>query len=732
MYVEVLVELPARQVDRAFYYLVPAQLKDRIMVGSRVQVPFRQQKLCGYVIGFSLPSRLGQIKEISAVLDEGPVFNPAQMALARWLAAYYLCPTVSALQSIIGPRLVGAPRRVQGLWPADTQNLPVFSRAPAQEKAWRVALAQPGLTRQEVAVTAGVSTRAVDALIAKRLLYVGEYLKSRRSFFIKKNPGRSLSPLLTLHQEQAASEITTAIQEGKYRAFLLYGVTGSGKTEVYCQSISQVLSLGRTAIVLVPEIALTEQMITTFQSRFGERVAILHSRLADGERYAEWMRIGQGGAGIVLGARSALFAPLDNPGLFILDEEHEPSYKQEETPRYHTRTVALHMARERGAVIVLGSATPSLESFYAANQGSCRLLRMDERIEGRPLPRVHIVDMREELRKGNPGLFSRVLLLAMQRTLVRGEQIILFLNRRGFSTIVVCRECGLVIKCPHCNVSLTYHKNGRLLCHYCHFTMLAPAFCPDCRSVQIGYFGTGTQKIEQEIKRLFPTARVLRLDSDTTTRKGSYREILGDFRQGEADILIGTQMVAKGLDIPSVTLVGVVNADISLHMPDFRASERTFQLLTQVAGRAGRSDLGGEALIQTYQPEHYAIQAARNHDYEGFYQKEIEYRRCLSYPPFSHLGRFLFAGAQNEEAEGAINILYRKLKEFAGQEEIQFMGPAPAPLSRIKDYYRWHLVLKAPCRDLLRAVAAAGLNECAHFTSRRLRVNVDLEPQSLM
>ncbi|MGB9905745.1 MAG: replication restart helicase PriA, partial [Desulfotomaculales bacterium] len=334
------------------------------------------------------------------------------------------------------------------------------------------------------------------------------------------------------------------------------------KTEVYCRSLERALRLGRQGIVLVPEIALTAQMIATFQARFGERVAVLHSRLSDGERYDQWLRLKEGEAEIVLGPRSALFAPLARPGLIIIDEEHEPSYKQEENPRYHTRTVARHLAEERGAVVLLGSATPSLESFFAAEKGEYRLLRMEERVDSRPLPDVQVVDLRRELKRGNRGLFSRALLAAVGETLARKEKAILFLNRRGFATIVVCRECGLVMKCPHCDVSLTYHASGRLLCHYCHYTVAAPVLCPGCRSRQIGYFGAGTQKIEEEIKRLFPAARVLRLDSDTASRKDSHRLILEEFQREGPGILIGTQMVAKGLDIPSVTLVGVVNADL--------------------------------------------------------------------------------------------------------------------------------------------------------------------------
>jgi primosomal protein N' (replication factor Y) len=730
LYAEILVDLPARQVDRVFCYLVPARLEGQVVFGSVVEVPFRRQRLTGYVVGFASSPPPGEIREIASVSSREPVFDARQLALARWLAAYYLCPTVSALQAVTGPRVTRPAGWQKGLWPAGTGENPDLKNAPAQEKAWRVALAQPGLTRQELAAAAGVSPGAVDTLVAKGLLAVKKLRKS--PFLFAGRAGVPAPEELTVPQGRALGEIASALEKGEPKTFLLFGVTGSGKTEVYCRSLERALRLGRQGIVLVPEIALTAQMIATFQARFGERVAVLHSRLSDGERYDQWLRLKEGEAEIVLGPRSALFAPLARPGLIIIDEEHEPSYKQEENPRYHTRTVARHLAEERGAVVLLGSATPSLESFFAAEKGEYRLLRMEERVESRPLPDVQVVDLRRELKRGNRGLFSRALLAAVGETLARKEKAILFLNRRGFATIVVCRECGLVMKCPHCDVSLTYHASGRLLCHYCHYTVAAPVLCPGCRSRQIGYFGAGTQKIEEEIKRLFPAARVLRLDSDTASRKDSHRLILEEFQREGPGILIGTQMVAKGLDIPSVTLVGVVNADLSLHMPDFRASERTFQLLTQVAGRAGRSDLGGRAVIQTYQPAHYAVQAARSHDYEGFYRKEIAYRRSMSYPPFVHLARFLVSGTSAREVEGAVNLLYSGLKELGGEGEIQFLGPAPAPLSRVRDWYRWHLVLKCAEREALRVAGEEGLKILDRQFGRRLRVALDMEPQNLI
>ncbi|HHW43753.1 MAG TPA: primosomal protein N', partial [Desulfotomaculum sp.] len=531
------------------------------------------------------------------------------------------------------------------------------------------------------------------------------------------------------HQRRAVQEITGSLGLGERRLFLLHGVTGSGKTEVYLQCIAGALQQGLQAMMLLPEIALTPQMIDIFRGRFGRRVAVLHSRLSQGERYDEYQRLRAGEARVALGARSAVFAPLEKPGLIILDEEHEPSYKQEETPRYHARGVALRLAGLAGAVVVLGSATPSLESYARATAAgaSYRLVELPERIGGRPLPRVKTIDMRQEIRAGNKSLFSRQLREAMTERLSRGEQIILFLNRRGFSTLVVCRECGLVLKCPHCDISLTFHSSGRMRCHYCHYSVLAPSLCPGCGGRYLAYLGAGTQKIEQEIRELFPDAGVMRLDGDTTARRGAHREIIEGFRRGGAGILIGTQMVAKGLDLPGVTLVGVIAADLSLFMPDFRASERTFQLLTQVAGRSGRGDREGEVLVQTYSPHHYAVTCAVNHDYQGFYRQEMTLRRSLGYPPFTHLCRILVSGRKEEEVQEAAAAIAGLI------QGVDMLGPAPAPLTRIKDRYRWHLVLKSHAPAALRAAVKPALDFInRHSRWRKLVVSVDMDPQSMM
>jgi primosomal protein N' (replication factor Y) len=730
---EVLVSIAHHQVDKVFYYNIPPSLAGRVQVGSRVLVPFGRRKIEGYVVGLNPAPNQEELKDLAALLDEDPIFTPLQLALARWMAAYYLCPTVKALRAIIWPLLqIKGPKKVKGLWPAVCGNVPDPRRAPKSAAVWEVIQARPGLTRKELAEAAGVSPRVVDSMVARGLLASKERIELRdpcRNLPEK----RSVPPVLYEEQLRAVKKIIEALdkKDGRH-VFLLHGVTGSGKTEVYLQAIAAALNRGKQAIVLVPEIALTPQMIDLFRSRFGHQVAVLHSRLSDGERYDEYHRLRTGEAKVVLGARSAIFSPLEKPGLIILDEEHEPSYKQEESPRYHARTVALRLAGYTGAVVVLGSATPSLESYcQAAGGGTYQLLELNQRVGELTLPSVHLIDLRRELRKGNKGIFSGVLQEAIADRLSRREQVILFLNRRGYSTLVVCRECGLVLKCPHCDISLTYHASGRLRCHYCNYSVMAPSLCPGCGSHYVAYLGMGTQKVEQEIRRLFPAARVLRLDSDTVGRRGAHREIIETFREGEADILVGTQMVAKGLDIPGVTLVGVINADISLHMPDFRASERTFQLLTQVAGRSGRGKKKGEVMIQTYSPEHYAITCAQNHDYRGFYRREMALRRALGYPPFTHLARLLVTGKLEREVQEAADFLAQAVRTT--NAPVELLGPAPAPIGRIKDRYRWHLVLKAPVQNFLREAATAAMNGFYNMSNyRRVQVSVDIAPQSMM
>ncbi|MEW6724875.1 MAG: primosomal protein N' [Bacillota bacterium] len=540
-----------------------------------------------------------------------------------------------------------------------------------------------------------VSRSVVDGLVARGLVVLEERAEQRDPYAHRRFD--STSPFrLTPEQARAFSQIQADLTGEGGNAFLLHGVTGSGKTEIYLQSIACAIEQGLGAIVLVPEIALTPQMVARFKARFGDRVAVLHSALSEGERYDEWQRLAAEEARVAVGARSAIFAPVQDLGLIIIDEEHENSYKQEAEPRYHARQVALARARQSRATLVLGSATPSLESYHQAREGAFRLLELPARIDGRPLPPVRVIDLREELANGNRSIFSHPLAQAIDSRLSREEQVILFLNRRGFSTFVLCRECGFVLRCPHCDVSLTLHRGeGRTVCHYCGYSQPVPNVCPGCRGSQIRYFGIGTERVEAEVRKAFPQARVLRLDSDTTGQKGSHERILDAFANGQADILVGTQMVAKGLDFPGVTLVGVITADTMLNLPDFRAAERTFALLTQVAGRAGRGPLGGEVLVQTYAPDNYAIKMASQHDYKGFYAIEIENRRELGYPPWTRLAVLSISGTDELKVEEAANELGRLVEDKRGTGAISaLLGPGPAPLYRIGGRYRRQVVVK--------------------------------------
>ncbi|MDD4239315.1 MAG: primosomal protein N' [Desulfotomaculaceae bacterium] len=743
LYAEIIVDLAVRKTDHVFHYAVPQEFEDVLQIGSRVLVPFRERQLAGYVVGFGLPESQVHIREIAGILDEEPVFSLELLELARWMSESYLCSTAEALQRIISPRLqVKSGREVRRIIPALAgeeleQIVASMSRAPRQAAVLRAAMASPGLSVKELAATAETTSKTVKLLVDKGYLAAVKKTASQDTSGYDGPQFAAGYGALQLNADQttALEQIEAALKNGKFNTFLLHGVTGSGKTEVYLRAIAAALQEGRQAVALVPEIALTPQMIELFQARFGSLVAVLHSGLAGTARYQAWRRVKSGEAPVVLGTRSAVFAPMPRPGLFIIDEEHESTYKQDDHLRYHAREVALKRAQQSGSVVILGSATPSLESYLRAGKGGLyHLLELPARIGNHPLPPVQVVDMREEIRRGNRGIFSLSLIEAISRRLERHEQVILFLNRRGYANFVVCRECGLVLKCPSCDISLTYHLDGRLRCHYCNYSITLPTLCPKCSSKNIRHFGVGTQKVEEEARRLFPQAKILRMDSDTTSRRGSHERIINSFRDGHTDILIGTQMIAKGLDLPKVTLVGVINADTTLHMPDFRAAERTFQLLTQVAGRAGRGSLAGEVQVQTYTPEHYSIIAAAAHDYESFYRSEAPVRRALGYPPFNHLARLLLTYADEEIlTKGA--LLAKELLEkivTSCNHPIEVLGPAPAPLSRIKGQFRWQLVLKGPHRNTLKDVLKESLiildKERPAF---KPSVHVDINPQGM-
>ncbi|WP_047151590.1 primosomal protein N' [Aneurinibacillus tyrosinisolvens] len=538
-----------------------------------------------------------------------------------------------------------------------------------------------------------ISHQTVKGLVDKGILHREEVENYRDPYAgrtFKAAPKHPFTP----QQQTVIEGIAEGMSPPAYFPCLIHGVTGSGKTEVYLEIMERTIARGRETILLVPEISLTPQMVERFKGRFGNQVAVLHSRLSQGERYDEWRRIHRGEVKIAIGARSAIFAPFRNLGLIILDEEHEGSYKQEETPRYHARTVAQYRGLYHKAVVLFGSATPSMETYNEATRGKIAFFKMTDRVKNRPLPKVNVVDMREELRAGNRTMFSKTLMDGINERLARKEQMVMFLNRRGFSTFVMCRSCGFVVQCPHCDISLTYHKSNRTLrCHYCGFTEREPEICPECGSEHIRFFGTGTQKVEEELARYFPGIRVIRMDVDTTSRKGAHERLLQDFREGKGDVLLGTQMIAKGLDFPNVTLVGVLAADSMLNLPDFRAAERTFQLVTQVGGRAGRHEKEGEVILQTYNTEHYSIQFASRHDYESFFLEEIQQRRDKNYPPFCRLVLFTFA-------HESVPLLIKMAEKFARQlrEVIPpgafLLGPVASPIARIKDRYRFQCMIK--------------------------------------
>lgn len=645
-------------------------------------------------------------------------------------------------------------RKVLTVYPPEGDPAELLASLPARAGKQKELLAyivekNEPMPLQQLLAEAGGSAGSVRALADKGLVLLQEEEYKRDPY-----AGRDFEhtePLpLTAGQQAVYERIADAVSRSEQRVMLLHGVTGSGKTEVYLQSIQHCLTLGKQAIVLVPEISLTPQMVERFKGRFGDAVAVMHSRLSHGERYDEWRKIRSGAVQVAIGARSAIFAPFERIGLIIIDEEHESSYKQEDTPKYHARDVAVRRAKQHGATVILGSATPSLESYAAASRtqpgNESLLLPMPERVGGRPLPPVRIVDMRSELISGNRSMFSRLLHQALEDRLGKGEQSVLLLNRRGYSTFVMCRSCGYTATCPHCDISLTFHQKSRALrCHYCGYAEQSPAACPSCGSEHIRYFGTGTQRVEEELAKLFPGIRVIRMDVDTTSEKNAHEKLLKRFGNREADVLLGTQMVAKGLDFPYVTLVGVIAADTSLHLPDFRSGERTFQLLTQVAGRAGRHHLPGEVFIQSYSPEHYSIVAAQRHDYSGFVAEELKHRSVMGYPPFCRLVLITMSHEQLGVLAPAAEQFANELRGLAGiagvlvpldsgrPQAMEVLGPTASPISKMKDRYRFQCVIKYRGNiDVSAMLRAALLPFSEGPAQRQVHFSIDVDPQMIL
>jgi len=735
--------IPDRAGDRALDYAIPSGLAGAVMAGSRVRVPLRNRLVQGTVIDVLDECEFESVKDIAGVIGERPLIKPKLFELGHWLAEYYCCSLESAmaclLPQVVRQAQVSARKRnvARLLKPVTAEELAELEKkAPRQADALR-ALQAAGETLPvaELAALAGVSESVFRTLEKRGWVSVGA-----EEFARDPHAGESFLPTndLELNPEQGA--VMSSIRESmavpaQAKPILLYGVTGSGKTEIYLQTIKGALEAGFSALVLVPEISLTPQTVERFKARFAhmqKSVAVLHSHLAAGERHDEWYKIHSGEARIVIGARSAVFAPLDNLGVIIVDEEHESSYKQEENPRYHARDVAVLRARMEGCPIILGSATPSIESWQNARLGKYQVLRLTQRVDDRKMPVIKVVDMRKAARRagGGEAVFSVPLLAAIESRLKKGEQTILFLNRRGFSTTLLCQACGHVCKCPNCSISLTYHRDAQqLACHICGHNERAPKACPSCRDPGIRHTGTGTQRVEDVAKKVFPKARIARMDADAMTRKDSYRSTLGAFKQGEIDVLIGTQMIAKGLHFPNVTLVGIINADQGLHVPDFRAGERIFQLLTQVAGRAGRGEMEGEVVVQAFTPESPSIQFARHHDFDGFVEQELELRQTFCFPPFTRMILITIRSEARELAEFTTQTLVRRLKE-AVPTGVTVGEAVPAALEKAKGYFRFQTVLRGPAiRPMSRAVQSA----LAVFTwPETVFVAVDVDPVQLL
>lgn len=799
----VIVDVPAKQTDRAFDYKIPGHLEGVIQPGMRVIVPFGPRKIQGFVTGLKTESEFNQLKSIVEPMDLNPVLNRELLTLGDWLTEKTLCYKISAYQAMLPAALKakyekklvlaeGAdrkllPERVGTIFEAADAitwedavkggDLPLLQKEASKgnieivyqvkervkkKKVKQVFLAAdrnelaeyiqnlPGnatkqkevleyfqngggpVEQRELFSLLGITSSTIKGLLQKGMLGQKE-VEIYRNPFGDREFERTEPLTLTEEQRKTIIPILDSIEDKRHETFLLYGVTGSGKTEVYLQSIQRVLQDGKEAIVLVPEISLTPQMVKRFKGRFGDQVAVLHSGLSAGEKYDEWRKIQRKEVKVVVGARSAIFAPFEKLGIIIIDEEHETSYKQEENPRYHARDVAIERAGKHKCPVVLGSATPSLESFARAKKGVYQLLTLSKRMNNQALPSVEIIDMREELREGNRSMFSRLLLEKIKDRLEKNEQTVLFLNKRGHSSFVMCRDCGYVINCPNCEISLTYHRfNQQMKCHYCGHEASVPNTCPECESEHIRYFGTGTQKVEEELAKVLPEAKVIRMDVDTTSRKGSHEKLLDQFQDGHADILLGTQMIAKGLDFPNITLVGVLSADTMLHLPDFRSSEKTFQLLTQVSGRAGRHELEGEVIIQTYTPEHYSIELAGEQNYDKFYEREMMVRKIHRYPPFYYISLVTVSHEELMKAVSVTEKITQYIQSRLSAESI-VLGPVASPIPRINNRYRYQCLIKYKREpELGRTLKKILDNYQQEMATGGLAISMDLNPYILM
>jgi len=707
-YAKVIVDISHEKVDRPFEYKIPDKLLGKIAPGACVDIPFgagnRVRK--GYVLELEVQPEFApeRLKEIKGLAESDAGLESRQIRLAAWIRQTYGSTMIQALKTVLPARkkvkaqtqrsvhrLVSA-TEAQALWAQYTRK-----RQTAKARLMQELQEQEQLPYYLVAGKLHIGAGTLRSLVQERVIAIEckDTYRNPVHGFSGEGAHAAQEKTLSPQQSRIVESVLADFDAGHPSTYLIHGITGSGKTEVYMGIIAGMLERGRQAIVLIPEIALTYQTLLRFYRRFGDRVSVMNSTLSAGEKYDQFERAKNGSIDIIIGPRSALFTPFPNVGIIVMDEEHESSYKSETMPRYHARETAQELARMYGASVVLGSATPSLEAYYRAKSGEYRLFTLKQRLTGGCLPTVHVVDLRKELKEGNRSVFSRKLAELMEQRLASGEQMMLFLNRRGYAGFISCRSCGLVLKCPHCDVSLSEHRGGRLKCHYCGYEQPAVKKCPKCGSPYIMGFKAGTQQIEEQLKIRYPNARVLRMDADTTSTKESYEKILSAFAGGEADILLGTQMIVKGHDFPKVTLVGVLAADLSLFASDYRAGERTFQLLTQAAGRAGRGTLPGEVVIQTYQPEHYSIVHAAAQDYEGFYAEEILYRELMRYPPAGCMMAVLLQDEDEARGKAAIGAIAALLQKEFARQRIVLLGPSVAAIGKINDIYRYVLYVKS-------------------------------------
>ena len=744
MIAQVIINSNVKNLNRIFDYNVPSEMQGTICVGDRVLVPFGNKKTYeeGFIVGLKENTQY-KVKDI-AKIQEGIKLTEENIDLAKLMARRYFCNISDCIKLMLPPGTLN--KNIDSRVKDKTLNFvylkkdieeieeDIENRVIKSEKQKRVLnflIQNEGIQTTELEIITDTTNSVLKALEKKEYIEIIEE-KVERNPFLNKDIKPTKKLKLTEEQQDAFNKIDKTINNNENKEFLLYGVTGSGKTEIYLQLIEKIIQKNKTAIVLVPEISLTPQMVERFIARFGqEKIAVLHSKLSIGERYDQWNKIKNGECKIVIGARSAIFAPIQNLGLIIIDEEHDSSYKSETNPRYNAKELAGYMAKKNNIPLVLGSATPDISTYYKAENNKIEMLKLTKRANESNLPKVDVIDLREELANGNRSILSRKLYEEIEKNLKDKKQTILFLNRRGYSTFVMCRDCGYTVKCKNCNITMTYHiKTNKLKCHYCGHEEKNLTECPECHSKNIKYFGTGTQRLEEDINKIFPEATTIRMDIDTVTRKNSHEEILNKFKNDNIDILIGTQMVVKGHHFPNVTLVGVIAADSSLYIEDYRANERTFQILTQVAGRAGREKLPGRVIIQTYNPDNFAIECSKKQNYDEFYETEIELRKQLKYPPFCDIISIGLTDTDNNKIKNVSEKLYNNISRTIKNEKMDFniYKPLPCPIDKIKNKYRWRIILKGKLNNKIIDIINKSIEQ---VNSKTTRIIVDTNPTNL-